>query len=471
MIESIKDKLWKLLEEQPVSLVMIYNKEGIILWHKGRNIIGKTVIEGDGFCRSIITKSLVSGMEVNKQNQYITFTGEEISESAERLLIRHIIILPVDDFFLYIDGGDKITFNEVELSNFKILAHLLGEAIQQIRMSETDTNGILGVSPAMQKVKDLVLKYSLEEDCILLLGETGVGKSYTAQRIHQYSGRRGKFVTINTPSIPDNLLESEVFGHKKGAFTDAKEDKRGYVDEARGGTLFLDEIANMPVAFQNKLLRFIESKKYMVLGDSVEKEADVRIVAATNKDLHQAIEKKEFSEALYYRLQVLEIEIPPLREREEDLKTMILEMSQFLKGKDIGDGFWPAIENYDWPGNVRELITLLKRVGIHAGNPITGEDVNEVINQSRFKKTTSTQKNMVNNIMSEIAQGKNFWEVVWQPFMDREIDRTAIKAILKDAYKKNKKNFKKMILFLNLKESEYYSFMALMYKYKIDPRV
>jgi transcriptional regulator with PAS, ATPase and Fis domain len=135
------------------------------------------------------------------------------------------------------------------------------------------------------------------------------------------------------------------FGHKKGAFTDARSDKKGFVDEAQGGTLFFDEIAEIPVSFQAKLLRFIESKKYMVLGDPVEKEANIRIIAATNRNLPEAINSGQFREDLYYRLQMLEINIPPLRERREDLKALVMENLQYLKGKEIGSGkdFWEVV--------------------------------------------------------------------------------------------------------------------------------
>ena len=163
--------------------------------------------------------------------------------------------------------------------------------------------GITGTSEEIGKIRELILKYSAEENPVLLQGETGTGKNRIAESIHRFSGRKGKFFTVNTPGIPDNLLKDEIFGHKKGAFTDAGADKRGFVDEAAGGTLFFDEISEVSPTFQAKLLRFIETRKYRVLGEPVERQADVRILAATNRDLKEAVRQDQFREDLYFRLQ------------------------------------------------------------------------------------------------------------------------------------------------------------------------
>jgi DNA-binding NtrC family response regulator len=471
MFESIKTKLWELLKGKEVSLAMLYNREGEILWHKGRNIIGGTIEEGDGFSKSYIKGTLDKPGTIEEENIVISSETTDLSRSANVLRIKSLIILPVSDrFFLYIDSGIKDAFSDTDREIFKVIGELLGEMINQVKKHQQDIGGITGSSQETNKTRDLVLKYSLEENPVLLLGETGTGKSRIAELIHQYSGRKGKFYTINTPGIPDNLLESEIFGHKRGAFTDARADKKGFVDEASGGTLFFDEISEVPINFQAKLLRFIETRKYQILGEPEEREADVRILAATNRDLKQAIGQNQFREDLYFRLQVLEIEIPPLRKRKQDIRELVLENRVLLKGKEIGPGFWEAVFAYDWPGNTRELITVLTRAGIHSAGPITGKDIQDVTNRGYYKGTSAEKNDKIEQIRIDINEGKDFWQLVWKPFIDRDIDRKTVKTILQEFYQENSRSFKKMIKSMNVDEKDYQKFMSLLYQYKIDPR-
>ncbi|MCP5102122.1 MAG: sigma-54-dependent Fis family transcriptional regulator, partial [bacterium] len=389
MIEIIKTKIWEILKEKAVSLAMVYDREGRILWHKGRKIIGRTIGDGQGFSKSYIKKSLENEEGIHKENVVIESSSDVISESFTQLLIRCVLIYPINkDLFLYVDSGQKDSFSGIQRNTIKTLGDMLAETVKKIRIDQDSEGRISGSSEEMDKVKKQVLKYSLVEEPIFLQGETGAGKNHLAEQIHRNSGRKGNFVVIHTPTINENLFESEIFGHKKGAFTDARSDRKGLAAEADGGTLFFDEISEVPLSFQTKLLRFIETKKYRILGETVEREADVRILAASNKNLTKAIENGEFREDLYYRLHVLEIEIPPLRQRQEDIKTLVLENQKYLDGKTLGEGFWEAIFNHNWPGNVRELITVLKRAGIMLDSPITGKDIREIINQGIHKKKT-----------------------------------------------------------------------------------
>lgn len=473
MIETIKTKIWEILKEKAVSLAMVYDREGRILWHKGRNIVGRTIQDGDGFSKSYVKKSLESEEGISTENVVITSSQGVISESAVRLLIRCVLIYPIaGDLFLYVDSGKKDSFTNEERNTFKKLGDMLAETVKQIRKDQDGEGGIIGSSEEMDNIKKLVLKYSLVEEPILLKGETGAGKNHMAEQIHKYSGRPGNFVVVHTPSISEHLFESEIFGHKKGAFTDAKSDRKGLAAEANGGTLFFDEISEVPTAFQTKLLRFIETKKYRILGESTEREANVRILAATNRNLLTAIEKGEFREDLYFRLHVLEIEIPPLRQRKEDIKTLVMENRKYLDNKELGDGFWEAILNYDWPGNVRELITVLKRAGIMLDSPITGKAIQRIIQQGIFSKPLDSYDDAgkIDLIWQKIESGKSFWDSLWPLFIDREVDRYIVKKVLKKAYTESSKNFKKMIGLLNVKEEDYQKFMSLMYKYRIDPR-
>ena len=367
MIESVKDKLWDILKQKEVSLAMLFSRDGRILWHKGREVIGKTIEDGEGFSKSSIGATIEKGGHFEKEGAFATLSGSNLPLSAMTLQVKSLIIQQVDpDLFLYIDSGVKESFTTSDRDMFRIIGELLGKTIETIKDRHV---GIAGSSQAAGRLRELVLRYSLEEEPVLLIGETGVGKSYVAELIHQFSGRKGRFVIVNCPTIPENLLESEIFGHRKGAFTGADANKKGLLEEADGGTFLLDEIGEVPVTVQAKLLQLLDTRKYRVLGDTKERTADVRIIAATNRDLQEDIETKRFRQDLYYRLNVLPIKIPPLRERKEDIRSIVQENMMLLRGKSIVSGFWEAIMDHAWPGNARELIHVLKRAGIAIEEP------------------------------------------------------------------------------------------------------
>jgi transcriptional regulator with PAS, ATPase and Fis domain len=320
-------------------------------------------------------------------------------------------------------------------------------------------------------LKSKRVSLAMADDPLLITGETGTGKTHFAELIHNYSGKKGKFVAINTPGIPESLFESEVFGHKKGAFTNAAYDKKGLVEEAEWGTLLIDEITEVSVALQAKLLRFIETGKYTRLGESFERESDVRVIAATNKDLQKAIERNEFREDLYYRLNVFEIEIPPLRERKGDLEALVREKIEYLNNKRIGEGFWQVIYSYDWPGNVRELISILKRAGFLEKEIITGKDIQGVINAS-FRNRNNKMKNdtnVNNHIWSEFKEGKSFWEAVKKPYLSRDLNRAEVKALIARGLVESGGRYKRLLSVFNLKENDYHRFMRFLHEQNLKP--
>ncbi len=471
MLETVKSYLWELLEEKDVSLAMIFDKNGAILWHKGRNIAGKNVHNGQGFCKSYILSCLQNTASANTphgENEPV-FRQDTRSESAVRLLVKSVLILPVTrDFYVYVDSGTKRAFSHEEVLSIKMLGKILGDALEQTRKKENDVNGITGDSEAITNIKELVLRYSLEEEPILLLGETGVGKSHIAGLIHRYSGRKGKFVVADVTTVNENLFESYVFGHTKGSFTGAVCNKKGLIDEARGGTLFLDEVGEVPVSFQAKLLRFIETKRYRVLGEAEEREADVRIITATNKDLPECVEDKEFREDLYFRLNVLTVKIPPLRERKEDLKAIVEEKKKYLKGKRLGEDFWETLYDYHWPGNFRELLTTLKRVGILYASPITGEDVRAVIDE-RLNETGRMEKHSeMDRIWKELQSGKCFWDAVKRPFLDRDLNRVQVKNIVSRVLSRCGGRYVDALPMLNVEPSDYKKLMRFLYKNRLQ---
>jgi transcriptional regulator with PAS, ATPase and Fis domain len=467
MFESVKTQLWDILKKKEVSLVMIFDKSGEILWHKGREIVGRSIHLGAGFSTSCAKKIIAHGNPIKTGDAQIVSLSHHLPESAVNLNVKSLLILPIKkNFFLYVDSGTKDTFTESDMEVFNVMGQLLEKMIDTVIVDQEDSEGITGTSPEIKKIREVVLKYSLEEDPILLIGETGVGKSHIAELIHRYSGRKGEFVVAEIPVINENLFESIMFGHKKGAFTDAKANKIGLVQEADKGTLFIDEISEIPVSFQAKFLRFIDKKKYRVVGESKEREAEVRIVAASNKNLQKAIKNKEFREDLYYRLHVLEIEIPPLRNRKEDIKTFITSNQNYLKGKEIGKGFWEIVINHDWPGNMRELITVLKRAGILLESPITGDKIKEIIYGSGYQKTIKTTgvETWKEEIWAAFKNGENFWQVIKEPFLNRDLNRHQVKAIIAEALAQTDGNYKDTLRLFNIAESEYGTFMKFLYR-------
>jgi two-component system response regulator HydG len=234
--------------------------------------------------------------------------------------------------------------------------------------SRYDFHHLIGKSPLMQKIYDLIERISYSASNVLISGESGTGKELVGKAIHYNGGRKeGPFIAVNCAAIPETLLESELFGYKKGAFTDARADKRGLLFEANLGTLFLDEITEMPPTVQAKLLRVIEERKVRPLGDTGSYPIDVRIISTTNRNIGKLIREGRFREDLYYRLKVIDIELPPLRERKEDIPLIvqhfITKFNQDLKKNisGISEDALKLLLDYRWPGNVRELENIIER--------------------------------------------------------------------------------------------------------------
>jgi two-component system response regulator PilR (NtrC family) len=227
---------------------------------------------------------------------------------------------------------------------------------------------LLGKSPAMQRVFEMVRKIAPARTSVLLIGESGTGKELAARALHELSGRsENAFVAVNCGAIPEALIESELFGHVKGAFTGANTDKVGLFEAAHSGTIFLDEIGELPVSMQVKLLRVLQERKVKRVGGVAEKEVDVRVVAATNRDLETEVEKGTFRQDLFYRLNVIQLPLPPLRERREDVSLLVdhfirkfsAEHGRTIAG--IDPDAMSALMSHSFPGNVRELENLIER--------------------------------------------------------------------------------------------------------------
>ncbi len=271
----------------------------------------------------------------------------------------------------------------VDHRRLKRQVEVLSEAFEQIH----SFSGLLGKSKAMKDLFSRLERIADTETSVLITGESGSGKELTARALHEYSRRKDKpFVAINCSALPDNLLESELFGHVKGAFTDAWQDRKGLLIEADGGTLFLDEIGDIPLSLQPKLLRVLEERTVRPVGGNAEKNVDVRVIAATNIDIDQAVAEGLFREDLYYRLNVIKLEIPPLRVRGADI---LLLAGKFIRdfaakqGKKVGglaESTSKRLLGYEWPGNVRELRNAMEHgVAMTLFDKILPEDLPQKI--------------------------------------------------------------------------------------------
>jgi PAS domain S-box-containing protein len=304
------------------------------------------------------------------------FKGENIHQEIKNPKNErwyYVINTPIFD----IDGSvSQMQVMIIDITKRKLKEELLAEKEEQLRKENIRLKSsikeryrlgkIVGKSPAMQDVYEHIINAASVDANVVIYGESGTGKELIAEAIHHMSDRKDKsFVVVNCGAIPESLIESEFFGYKKGAFTGANIDKNGYLDLADGGTLFLDEIGEIDLNMQIKLLRAIEGGGYTPLGGSQTKKPDIRIIAATNKNLMESVQKGLMRLDFFYRIHIIPIHIPPLRERKEDLMLLV---EHFLKSYDDVEKLPPitgnmieAMQNHDWPGNVRELENTLHR--------------------------------------------------------------------------------------------------------------
>lgn len=281
--------------------------------------------------------------------------------------------------FDYITKGDEDDHIHVIVERAVEKAQMQSKLrhLEQRMESQYSFENIIGESKPIIEAKEMAKKVASSEMSVLLQGETGTGKELFAQAIHQASPRKnGPLVALNCSAFPKDLLESELFGYEKGAFTGADQPKKGLLEEADGGSLFLDEIGEMDPGLQAKLLRFLESKTFTKLGDTKQQSVDIRVIAATNKNLKQEAEYGDFRDDLYYRLAGFTIEIPPLRERKEDIPTLA---DFFLKRvnrrvQHIDEQAMKLLKDYPWKGNIRELKNIVERASVLAdGDRITAD--------------------------------------------------------------------------------------------------
>ena len=313
------------------------------------------------------------------------FGSVDIAVEAMKAGAYDYITKPFNRDELRLTVAKALQFNVLKIENNKLKSELTG--INEFRT-------IIGSSHQMERVFDIVRRVADTEASVLITGESGTGKELVARAIHSNSSRRAEpFVAINCAAIPRDLLESELFGHVKGAFTGALKDKAGRFQLADGGTLFLDEVGELPVELQPKLLRALQERTIDPVGGTKPASIDVRVVAATNLDIDKALADKTFRDDLYYRLSVIPIHLPPLRERRDDIPLLI----RYFCGKYGGGSVsfdtqsMAAMASYRWPGNVRELENMVERLLImRNGNIITYDDLPEKLRSEARTAAVST---------------------------------------------------------------------------------
>jgi len=326
--------------------------------------------------------------------------------------------------------------DEFELQVKKIVSHkelVLENILLRKKLEEkSEYDEIIGKSDAMQEIFELIPRVSQTDSTVLITGESGTGKELIAQAVHGNSPRcYMPFIAVNCGALPDALLESELFGYERGAFTGAEHTKKGRFELADGGTLFLDEIGDISLKTQVDLLRVLQQKEFRRLGGEETIKVDVRILAATNRDLERAIKEKQFREDLYYRLNVIAIHVPPLRERKEDIPLLVdvfirrncLEMNK--EPVKIASSALKLLGDYDWPGNVRELENVIERaLVIGKAKEIVTEDLpfsRKVLETDFFSKSLKIMEKMhIQRILDETK-----WNIA-QAARELEIDRQTL---------------------------------------------
>ena len=307
----------------------------------------------------------------------------------------------------------------------------------------------------MQRLIDRARTASRVAGAVLVTGETGSGKELVARAIHQFSDRSfGKFVAVDCGAVPEDLIESELFGYRRGAFTTATADKPGLFEEANGGTLFLDEIANTSRRFQAKLLRALQDRQIRRLGDVAARKLDIRVITASNCDLRGLVTRGDFREDLYYRLSVFCIQVPPLRKRLDDVPLLVDFM---LRGRKlIAPDAIEKLKAYTYPGNVRELENIVESAVYTApGNVIEPHHLFFVSDAHLMEPP-------------EVIEIDNFWESVAKPFADRVITRRHVQHVIRRGLEQTRGSYRKLMRLFNMPEDDYKRFMDFLRRHRCN---
>jgi DNA-binding NtrC family response regulator len=336
---------------------------------------------------------------------------------------------------------------------------------------------LLGISAALQGVRDDIALAARSDAKVLITGESGVGKEIVAQAIHAAGQRRSiPLVTINCAGIPDTLLESELFGHVKGSFTDAHRDKRGWLEMANGGTIFMDEVGEMSLRMQATLLRFLETGEIQRVGCDRSTSLDVRVITATQRRLTERIAASAFREDLYYRLNVLHIEIPPLRQRLDDIPPLLdhflatFAAAHHMPVPEVTAEARQGLLAYEWPGNVRELRNMAERLVLRCR---TGRiDAGALPAETRGAPGSAASAKQPARVPIDrlfdrlVKHGASFWSEVYEPFMARDLTRDDVRGLVRLGLEQTRGNYKTLVCAFNMPADDYKRFLHVLRRHQ-----
>jgi transcriptional regulator with GAF, ATPase, and Fis domain len=351
--------------------------------------------------------------------------------------------------------------------------------MQAMSSQQTRSAGALvGTSPSMIDLKAEVERVARSDAKVLITGESGCGKELVAHAVHDGSGRaKREFVAVNCAGLPETLLESELFGHVKGSFTGAYRDKLGKLELADQGTMFLDEIGEMTLRMQGLLLRFLETGELQKVGaDRVVGRVDVRVIAATNRNLREMIGQGTFREDLFYRLNVIHLVVPPLRDRRDDIPALAL---HFLGHFSRRGGYLPreitpeaidALTHYSWPGNVRELENVVERLAVTIPKPVIGPE--DLPHEIRARQTTQQRpkrerrRTVADDLYHRLVSDReSFWTAVYPLYMQREITRGNVRDLVRKGLEEARGNYKIVARLFNMENGDYKRFLNFLRKH------
>jgi len=423
----LRSQLQNIISKHDVIVTAIKKKSGLLerLSREGIDLI----IAGQSFLPEPIIETLKLMQQLPDSPEIVLVYQVEDPERRARLLAAGC------DAVLY--GGLAPDAIEEVLATIiqKRRKSLLNSLTARRPLAQPSLNDFVSSSPAMQAFLGMVRRVVQSDSSILILGETGVGKERLARAIHAESPRSGgPFIAVNCGALPETLLESELFGHEQGAFTGATRSRRGWFELAHRGTIFLDEIGEMPKHLQVKLLRVLQEKKIQRVGSERDVEIDVRIMAASNRDLAAEVEAKNFRRDLYYRLCVVALMIPPLRDRKADIPVLVESYIHYLRLRiarevySISEKAMELLCQYSWPGNVRELINVIERaILLCTGDTITVADLPEEIRGNRGSAARSLSLSRTDALPEEWL--KKPLEEVRREFLD-QFERTYLRGLL-----------------------------------------
>lgn len=336
----------------------------------------------------------------------------------------------------------------------------------------TAESELVGRSPVMNDLREEIERTARSDAKVLITGESGSGKELVARAVHARSARASRpFVAVNCAGLPETLLESELFGHVKGSFTGAYRDKQGKLEMADGGTLFLDEVGEMTLRMQGLLLRFLETGELQKVGaDRIRSTVNIRVIAATNRNLRDLIAQQAFREDLFYRLNVIHLIAPPLRERREDIPLLV---ERFLaRGiasgaytlKAVSSDAMDALARYSWPGNVRELQNVVERLVVTCQREVaTAEDLPAEIRLLPFgtyRPKRERRRTVADELFQKLTEtGESFWTLVYPLYMQREITRGNLRDLVRKGLQEARGNYRIVVRLFNMEPVDYKRFL------------